>query len=315
MAILWQSSLVPWLDPCGDPYAGARAFFYNAGTTTPRTTYTDGDLSVPHDHPVVANGSGRFPATFLAQGQNYRVRIETASGVTIADVDGISIPDIDGQGGGGGDTPIEQRFQTGDVKERYGVGAHAGWVRLNGRTLGNGLSGASERANDDTEALFVHLWNVDSSLAVSGGRGSSAASDFAANKSIALPDYRLFARIAPSGMGNTPSTRIPAESFSGDDGDVLGATAGAASVALSVNQMPAHNHTGSIGQAGQHSHAFDTGNQTGGGDIARGQGARLSSSVDSAGAHTHPLTINNRGGGQAHPNVQPSKTLSLYMKL
>ena len=54
----------------------------------------------------------------------------------------------------------------------YGNAAPAGWVRCNGRSLGSPSSGATERANTDCQALFLHLWTADATLAVSGGRAT-----------------------------------------------------------------------------------------------------------------------------------------------
>jgi microcystin-dependent protein len=59
-------------------------------------------------------------------------------------------------------------------------------------TIGNAISGATNRANADTLNLFTLLWNswANALAPVSGGRGGSAATDFAANKTIAIPDLR-----------------------------------------------------------------------------------------------------------------------------
>ena len=74
-----------------------------------------------------------------------------------------------------------------------------GYVRLNGRTIGNAGLGASERAtglnntNSDVFNLFQYLYNnVHEAIAiVSGGRTPSGAiADFNANKNIVLPDCR-----------------------------------------------------------------------------------------------------------------------------
>lgn len=46
--------------------AGARARFFNAGTTTPRTVYADQAETVPHPVPLLADGSGRFPQAFVS---------------------------------------------------------------------------------------------------------------------------------------------------------------------------------------------------------------------------------------------------------
>lgn len=86
----------------------------------------------------------------------------------------------------------------------------AGWIKENGGTIGNIASGATTRANADTQALFVLLWNQfdqtrlpiqDSSGAVTT-RGASAAADFAAAKRMPLFDARTrFPRGADDGLG------------------------------------------------------------------------------------------------------------------
>ena len=67
-----------------------------------------------------------------------------------------------------------------------------GWVILNGLTIGSGASGATQRANGDTQNLFVYLWTncTDAHCPVVGGRGATALGDFNANKQITLPDLR-----------------------------------------------------------------------------------------------------------------------------
>lgn len=318
MAIMWSGSITPWIDPYGAPRSGAQAFFFDAGTTTPRTVYRDAALGESHDHPVVADASGSFPAVFLPAG-DYRQRIEDGTGVTLSDVDGISTPSTgDEGGGGGGDTPVELLARTGDYKWRHGIGSHSGWVRANGRTIGNASSGAAERANADCEDLFQFLWDQDSTLAVSGGRGANAASDWAAAKTIALPDARLRALIGMAGMGNSTSTLIPAANFDGaEDGNDLGATVGAANVTLTSAQMPSHTHTGSALSAGAHSHSYNQPAIAVGvyQDDFSGYVSRTGGTTSTDGAHTHTLSINNTGGGGSHPNVQPSIAVTVYIKL
>ena len=61
MAVSWIFSRNQARDLNGRAYPGALAYFYDAGTTTPRVVYQDNDLSVPHAHPLVADAKGRFP--------------------------------------------------------------------------------------------------------------------------------------------------------------------------------------------------------------------------------------------------------------
>lgn len=319
MAILWQSSLVPFTDPNGNPYSGAKAYFFDATTTTPRVVFREYDLDNPHDHPVVANSSGMFPPVFLPAGL-FRLRIEDANGVTIWDVDGISAPassEVAPPDAGGTDITLLAR--TGDLKPRFGIGAHSGWVRCNSRTIGNTLSGATERANSDCENLFVYLWELDAGLAVSGGRGATSSGDWASDKTIALPDFRGYSIVGLDGMGHTRANRIP-DSYiiSGTDTDSLGAVAGYASWALTTAQMPSHAHGGTTTQNGLHSHGQRYGavaNRAGGTfewfSVALSGETGVQTSSD--GLHLHGIAL--EGGGGSHPNVQPSKFATIYIKL
>jgi hypothetical protein len=99
-------------------------------------------------------------------------------------------------------------FATGDLKHRYQDGVISGWVRANGNTIGSATSGATERANADCQSLFQYLWTNDTSLTVSTGRGASAAADWAANKTITLPDMRGRTLAGMDTMGSTNASRI-----------------------------------------------------------------------------------------------------------
>lgn len=317
-AVMWQGSLVPWIDENGDPYAGAKAYFFNAGTTTPRTVYQDGGLSIAHDHPVVANSAGRFPAIFLPTG-NFRLRILDADDVTIEDVDNIAAPIGETQSQSESETPDEFLFTTGDLKYSYRTGALTGYVRCNGRTIGDAVSGATERANADCEDLFTLLWNQDSTLTVSGGRGANAASDWAASKTIALPDFRDRVLSGRGGMGNTPiGLVIDGIVDNGETSDTLGATSGAGRITLDITHMPSHNHGGSTSTDGAHVHGGipDVSTVTGIGNVRHGSDSNTFQpliNTASAGAHNH--TISSQGGGNPHVNMQPTAFVTVYIKL
>lgn len=83
------------------------------------------------------------------------------------------------------------------------------WLLVDGKTIGNASSGASARANADTEALFTKLWAfpaasvpIYTSAGSASTRGASAAADFAAGKRIALftPDGGAFLRMWAPGQ-------------------------------------------------------------------------------------------------------------------
>lgn len=78
------------VDANGLPYSGALLYFYQAGTTTPITTYQDAGAVTPHASPVVADSSGTFAAIFLNTTDDYKVVLKTAAGVTVSTVDNIA---------------------------------------------------------------------------------------------------------------------------------------------------------------------------------------------------------------------------------
>ena len=177
-------------------------------------------------------------------------------------------------------------FVTGDIKQNF-VSSLTGWVLLNGSTIGSASSGATQRANADCEALFVHLWDnlANTEAPVSSGRGASGAADFAANKTITLPDMRQKFPIGKAASGS---------------GSTIGGTGGAIDHSHSV---PAHYHgvgTGAdinITSSGTHNHGVYTKNTLGGTGDTQGFAANgkdgTSTCVDAAtsttGAHTHAV--------------------------
>lgn len=78
---------------------------------------------------------------------------------------------------------------TGNIDSSFSSAIPPGWIRYDNGTIGNSGSGASNRANVDTQALYTRLYNtfLDAVCPVSGGRGASAAADFAALKTLTLP--------------------------------------------------------------------------------------------------------------------------------
>ena len=217
-------------------------------------------------------------------------------------------------------------WYTGDVRLTMRNTADEGWVLCDDGTIGPTGSAATTRADDDTEALFTLLWNnvADGFAPVSGGRGVSAAADWAASKTISLT--RMLGRaLAIAGGGAGLSSRS------------LGQHLGAETHVLTDDEMPAHSHTASSASAGNHSHSIygstaTTGDGVGGSrmSVARGfsgytrteglgyHGTFATSGVQAlqtAGAHTHSITVNSTGGGDPHPIMQPTAFLNAMVKL
>lgn len=314
----------------------AKAYFYDAGTTTPRTVYQDAGGS-SHENPVEVLGDGNFPAIYVQGTTAYKIRVLDGNDVLLAEYDQLQgeVEDTGGGGGGGEGTTVPTGFEM----LAYASGVVSGWVRENGRTIGSGASGATERANDDVEDLFLHLWGVDSNLAVSGGRGASGAADWAANKTIALPDARGRILAGLDDMGSTAAGRLAGGLFAFGAATTLGSYGGAATHTLTEGQLAAHTHTASTASNGAHTHTGTTssngththttgkqGTAGGGNDVMADLGSSSQETdaagahthtftTESSGAHTHTVTVDSAGSGAAHNNLQPFTLRTVYIKL
>jgi hypothetical protein len=203
-------SLTPQFDQFGKVMPGCKLFVIQAGTTsTPQNAYQDSALTIPLSNPLTCDASGRIGAFFLADGL-IKLRLTTGAGTQVFVGDNLLVigPSSGGGGGGGGTVDPTTIFATGDLKLSF-ASTLTGWVRANGRTIGSATSGATERANADTQPLFNFLW-PNTLLTVSGGRGANAAADFAANKTITLPDARGSALAGTDDMGAADSNRLAA---------------------------------------------------------------------------------------------------------
>ncbi len=141
----------------------------------------------------------------------------------------------------------------GDYKYSARSNDHLGWLACDGRSVEIG----------DYPALFDVI-------------GTSFGS--VDGSSFNLPDFR--SRVPGAvGQGDTLTNRA------------LGATVGAETHTLTINQMPAHDHGGTTGATS------GTGSET----VAGGGGAVVGNET---GTHTH--TIASQGGGQPHNNMQPT---------
>jgi hypothetical protein len=314
----------------GNPLIGALLTVYQGGTTTLSATFQDIGLTIPATNPLVADASGRIPLFFVQDG-SYALRLTDQFG--IQSNGGFffpQIPSIGASSSGGGGTPVDPTtvFSTGDVKWRLEESTIAGWVRVNGRTIGNASSGASERANADTQALFIYIWTTyaDSICPVVGGRGASALADFNAGKQITLLDARATTIFGLDDMGNAASGAFTGVPFSSGNATTGGSSAGTNNTQLTAAQIPVITSINNASpnyaiQSGATSGLFN-----GGGTVSTintnvtnvggaGSAAPLSvSGFITVGSGTL-ASVSTNAGGQAFPMVPSALLGTLFVKL
>ncbi|CAB4134031.1 hypothetical protein UFOVP267_13 [uncultured Caudovirales phage] len=77
-------------DNNGVPLNGGLVYTYQAGSSTPLTTYTDINGTTANANPIVLDSSGRFSnEVWLTYGFNYKFVVKTSAGTTIGTYDNI----------------------------------------------------------------------------------------------------------------------------------------------------------------------------------------------------------------------------------
>src|SRR6476620_5593820 len=116
---------------------GAQAFFFQGGTTSPLTVFADSGESDAFPTPVTADANGRWPDIFVPYILNYDVQVKSKYGEQLSFSQRIPNPNPVEQ------TiivPPERQVQTGMIHPEFVNAPKAGYVRLNGKTIGNGLT-------------------------------------------------------------------------------------------------------------------------------------------------------------------------------
>jgi microcystin-dependent protein len=226
-------------DEAGRPASGGLLYTYAASTSTPANTYADFALSSLNSWPLQLDAAGRVPSFYVDDGA-YRSRLTTSGGVELFDEQSITaIGASSGSSGESASADTSTLLQTGDIIFNLTTDTKSGFVKLNGTTIGSGSSGATQRANADTQSLFEYFWNAlaDAQATVSSGRGANATADFNANKTITLPDFRARAPFGLDDMGTSAASRIAAGTPT-----TVGTASGAETVTISANNLPTHTH-------------------------------------------------------------------------
>jgi hypothetical protein len=124
----------------GRPVAGAKLDTYTSGTSTPKQTFTDAALTIPHANPIVADAAGRLPAIYLGGG-DYRLVLSDAASSVIATYDPVP----------------------GDGAASGGAGAAAGAMR--NRLLNPAMQISQERGTTSVACTTANTYAIDGWIA------------------------------------------------------------------------------------------------------------------------------------------------------
>jgi hypothetical protein len=316
------------VDINGKPLAGCLLYTYQSDTvSTPQNSFQDFGLTITNPNPLACDQTGRIPMFWLADGLIH-FRLTDAAGTVVIDNTMQVLGPSSGGGGGGGSVDPTSVMSTGDIKFRQTKETLTGWVALNGLTIGSGGSGATGRANADTQALFIYLWGncPDTRCAVSGGRGATGLADFNANKRLMLPDWR---DKAPFGLDCMNGSGCLGGFLSGnitsggsDTVDTGGAFGGGNNTAIAQANLPAVSPTFTGTNASWNSTQNNVATGTplvtstpgGGGAFEAFVNGSLGTGVITT-SITPAGTISALGSGTLFPNVSAFILGSWYIKL
>lgn len=91
------------LDANGAPLSGGKLYFYDSGTSTPKSTYSDEDLTTPNANPVILDAAG-VPGDIFYSG-SAKIVLKDADDVQLRVLDPVDACCASEGGGGGESTP------------------------------------------------------------------------------------------------------------------------------------------------------------------------------------------------------------------
>lgn len=171
-------------DDAGNPLISGELYFYDSGTTTPKTTYSDIDETIAQTHPIVLPANGRAPDIYFTG--SARLIIKDSGGTTLVDKDPV-VP----TGAGGNVTS----FDAWNAVTTYAVGnlvtgSDGRYYRL--------ISGTSQ--GDDptsTSGIWAEVFLVED---------YEAGRTYLTNQIVTYTDNNLYISLQDSNTGNTPDS-------------------------------------------------------------------------------------------------------------
>lgn len=233
-----------FLDNNGVPLAGGLVYTYQAGTSTPASTYTDSGISVPNANPIVLDSAGRC-VIYLPTNTAFKFVFKTSGGVTVLTQDNISLISV-------ATPPAPAAVPTGAILPYGASSAPSGYLLCDG----------TAQSRTTYAALFAVIGTT-----YGIGDGSSTFN---------MPDMRgRFAfGLATSGTGNALGATFGAidhthtgpshtHTVSGTTANDSGAAAGIQSGSGGVCAAEPHTHTFSVTSGASGTGATGTANPPG----------------------------------------------------
>lgn len=147
------------LDANANPYAGAKWFFYLAGTTTPATIYTTAVRDVPHSNPVVADSSGKFANIYFDPAIVYRAVLKNLDEtVTLHDIDPVNPGLFSAFASSGGSALV------GFLQSGTGATARTGQAKLRDVVNVRDFGAVGDGVTDDIAAFEAAIYTYGTSL-------------------------------------------------------------------------------------------------------------------------------------------------------
>jgi len=143
------------LDNSANASSGAKLYFYSAGTSTPKDTFSDDALTVANTNPVVADSAGRFGDIFLESG-DYKVVLTDSADVEVWTADPVT--GAIGSSGAVDEKSADYTVTVGDATKLLNVdasGATRTQTLLAAATAGDGFEVSFKKSDSSANTVII----------------------------------------------------------------------------------------------------------------------------------------------------------------